>query len=139
MTEPVERRVALPALTLAAQVWGVATLPPLLALHGWLDNGGSYARLAPLLAERWLQPYTDATVRRLAADGVRRLDVACPGFAVDCLETLEEIAMQNRDFFTAAGGETLRYIPALNDGAEQVASLAALVRRHLGGWPEGDA
>jgi len=89
--------------------------------------------------ERWLQPYTDATVRRLAADGVRRLDVACPGFAVDCLETLEEIAMQNRDFFTAAGGETLRYIPALNDGAEQVASLAALIRRHLGGWPEGGA
>ena len=89
--------------------------------------------------ERWLQPYTDATVRRLAADGVRKLDVACPGFAVDCLETLEEIAMQNRDFFTAAGGETLRYIPALNDGAEQVASLAALIRRHLGGWPEGGA
>lgn len=89
--------------------------------------------------ERWLQPYTDATVRRLAAEGVRKLDVACPGFAVDCLETLEEIAMQNRDFFTAAGGETLRYIPALNDGAEQVASLAALIRRHLGGWPEGGA
>lgn len=86
--------------------------------------------------ERWLQPYTDATVRQLAADGVRKLDVACPGFAVDCLETLEEIAMQNRDFFTAAGGETLRYIPALNDSAEQVDSLAALVRRHLRGWPE---
>ncbi|MHB1057003.1 MAG: ferrochelatase [Rhodanobacter sp.] len=89
--------------------------------------------------ERWLQPYTDATVRELAANGVRKLDVACPGFAVDCLETLEEIAMQNRDFFTAAGGETLRYIPALNDGAEQVESLAALVRRHLGGWPEAAA
>lgn len=89
--------------------------------------------------ERWLQPYTDATVRRLAADGVRRLDVACPGFAVDCLETLEEIAMQNRDFFTEAGGETLRYIPALNDSAEQVAGLAALIHRHLGGWPEGGA
>ena len=86
--------------------------------------------------ERWLQPYTDATVRQLAADGVRKLDVACPGFAVDCLETLEEIAMQNRDFFVAAGGETLRYIPALNDSAEQVDSLAALVRRHLQGWPE---
>ena len=86
--------------------------------------------------ERWLQPYTDATVRRLAAEGVKRLDVACPGFAVDCLETLEEIAMQNRDFFIAAGGESLRYIPALNDSAEQVASLAALVHRHLGGWPE---
>lgn len=89
--------------------------------------------------ERWLQPYTDATVRRLAADGVKKLDVACPGFAVDCLETLEEIAMQNRDFFTAAGGETLRYIPALNDGTEQVESLAALVRRYLGGWPEAAA
>ncbi len=89
--------------------------------------------------EHWLEPYTDATVRRLAGEGVRRLDVACPGFAVDCLETLEEIAMQNRDFFTAAGGESLRYIPALNDSTEQVASLAALVQRHLGGWPEADA
>ena len=85
--------------------------------------------------EVWLSPYTDATVRRLAGEGVRRLDVACPGFAVDCLETLEEIAMQNRDFFTAAGGESLRYIPALNDGAEQVRSLAALARRHLSSWP----
>ena len=86
--------------------------------------------------ERWLHPYTDATVRQLAADGVKRLDVACPGFAVDCLETLEEIAMQNRDFFLAAGGEVLRYIPALNDDAGQVGSLAALVLRHAQGWPE---
>jgi ferrochelatase len=85
--------------------------------------------------ERWLQPYTDATVRRLAADGVRRLDVACPGFAVDCLETLEEIAMQNRDFFLAAGGQALRYIPALNDSPEQIDSLTALLQRHLRGWP----
>jgi protoporphyrin/coproporphyrin ferrochelatase len=85
--------------------------------------------------ERWLEPYTDATVRRLAGEGVRRLDVACPGFAVDCLETLEEIAMQNREFFQAAGGEELCYIPALNDSAEQVASLAALIRRHAQGWP----
>jgi protoporphyrin/coproporphyrin ferrochelatase len=84
--------------------------------------------------EQWLTPYTDATVRRLAGEGVRRLDVACPGFAVDCLETLEEIAMQNRDFFLAAGGQELRYIPALNDSPEQVASLAALLRRHLQGW-----
>jgi ferrochelatase len=89
--------------------------------------------------ESWLQPYTDATVRKLAADGVKKLDVACPGFAVDCLETLEEIAMQNRDFFVAAGGETLRYIPALNDSAEQVNSLAALIWRHVRGWPESAA
>ena len=67
---------------------------------------------------------------------MKRLDVACPGFAVDCLETLEEIAMQNRDFFTAAGGRELRYIPALNDSTEQVASLAALILRHTQGWPE---
>lgn len=86
--------------------------------------------------ERWLHPYTDATVRQLAAKGVKRVDVACPGFAVDCLETLEEIAMQNGDFFVAAGGESLRYIPALNDSAEQIDSLAALVLRHIRGWPE---
>lgn len=86
--------------------------------------------------ERWLQPYTDETVRALAAAGVKRLDVACPGFAVDCLETLEEIAMQNRDFFAAAGGDTLRYIPALNDSAAHVDSLAALILRHGQGWPE---
>ncbi|TAM08314.1 MAG: ferrochelatase, partial [Rhodanobacter sp.] len=79
-------------------------------------------------------PYTDATVRKLAADGVKKLDVVCPGFAVDCLETLEEIGMQNRDFFLAAGGTALRYIPALNTSPTQIASLAALLRRHLGGW-----
>jgi len=86
--------------------------------------------------EPWLQPYTDETVKRLAREGVKRLDVACPGFAVDCLETLEEIAMQNAEFFTEAGGEALRYIPALNDSDEQVASLAALILRHSQGWPE---
>ena len=57
--------------------------------------------------ERWLHPYTDQIVRKLAAEGVKSLDVACPGFSVDCLETLEEIAMQNRDFFIEAGGSTL--------------------------------
>lgn len=86
--------------------------------------------------EQWLEPYTDATVRRLAAEGIKTLDVACPGFAVDCLETLEEIAMQNEAFFREAGGESLRYIPALNDSPEQVASLAALLRRQGAGWPE---
>jgi ferrochelatase len=85
--------------------------------------------------ERWLHPYTDETVRELAAAGVKKLDVACPGFAVDCLETLEEIAMQNRDFFIEAGGETLRHIPALNDDPAQIGSLAALVLRHSQGWP----
>jgi ferrochelatase len=85
--------------------------------------------------ERWLHPYTDVVVRELAASGVQRLDVACPGFAVDCLETLEEIAMQNRAFFIAAGGQDLRYIPALNADSGQVDSLAALILRHVQGWP----
>jgi ferrochelatase len=86
--------------------------------------------------ERWLHPYTDATVRELAAAGIRKLDVACPGFAVDCLETLEEIAMQNRDFFVEAGGSELRYIPCLNDSAAQIDSMAQLVLRHTQGWEE---
>lgn len=89
--------------------------------------------------EPWLQPYTDETVKRLAREGVKRLDVACPGFAVDCLETLEEIAMQNSEFFRAAGGESLRYIPALNDSDAQIQSLVALIQRHAQGWPEFSA
>jgi len=58
----------------------------------------------------------------------------CPGFAVDCLETLEEIAVENRERFLHAGGQRYEYIPALNDGADQVQALAALARRHLQGW-----
>lgn len=65
--------------------------------------------------EPWLQPYTDLTLEELARSGVRHVQVLCPGFAVDCLETLEEIAEQNRERFVHAGGEKLEYIPALND------------------------
>ncbi len=83
--------------------------------------------------EPWLAPYTDHTVRALGARGIRRIDVICPGFAVDCLETLEEIAMQNRDFFREAGGEELTYIPALNTRPDHVRMLADLVATPLGG------
>ena len=76
--------------------------------------------------ERWLQPYTLPTLQQLASDGVREIDIACPGFAVDCLETLEEIAMLNAEAFVAAGGSSLRYIPCLNDGAAQVQALVAI-------------
>lgn len=85
-------------------------------------------------AEEWLSPYTDETVKSLANQGIGKLDVICPGFATDCLETLEEIAMQNAEFFTAAGGESLRYIPALNDADDHVDFLSALAARHLAGW-----
>ncbi len=90
--------------------------------------------------EEWLRPYTDETIKALPKQGVRELDVVCPGFAADCLETLEEIAMQNAELFIESGGETLRYIPALNDSAAHIDALATLVRRHASGWPEfGDA
>ena len=84
--------------------------------------------------EPWLQPYTDLTLQALPGEGVRTVDVVCPGFAVDCLETLEEIAMQNAESFVAAGGESLRYIPALNADTAHAAVLADVVRRHGGGW-----
>jgi ferrochelatase len=77
--------------------------------------------------EPWLTPYTDITLKELAAQGLRRVQVICPGFAVDCLETLEEIAMQNLEFFVEAGGESLEYIPALNDSAAHVDVLRKLV------------
>lgn len=79
--------------------------------------------------ERWLEPATDTTLQAMAARGVRRVDVVCPGFAVDCLETLEEIAMQNAELFHEAGGEALRYIPCLNDAPAHADALAALARR----------
>lgn len=75
----------------------------------------------------WLQPYTDRTLEALARDGVKRVQVVCPGFAVDCLETLEEVAMQNRELFEAAGGESLEYIPALNDSDAHVRALLDLI------------
>jgi protoporphyrin/coproporphyrin ferrochelatase len=86
----------------------------------------------------WLQPYTDAHLKTLAARGIRRLDVACPGFAADCLETLEEVAIGYGKTFTEAGGQSLRYIPALNDQPVHIEALAQLVRQHSQGWPEGD-
>ena len=76
--------------------------------------------------EPWLQPYTDITLQELAASGVRHLQVVCPGFGVDCLETLEEIAMQNSELFEEAGGEKLEYIPALNDSPEHVEVMRGL-------------
>ena len=84
----------------------------------------------------WLRPYTDETVTELAKNGVERLDIVCPGFAADCLETLEEIAMQNAGFFTAAGGGSLNYIPALNARDDHVEFLVRLVEKNIGGWPE---
>jgi len=88
--------------------------------------------------ERWLSPYTDESLKALPARGVRSVQVLCPGFAVDCLETLEEIAITNRERFVLAGGERFEYIPALNAGEAHVAALTDLILRHGQGWPEFD-
>lgn len=84
--------------------------------------------------EPWLQPYTDHTLKEWAAQGTRRVDVVCPGFSADCLETLEEISEQNRELFLAAGGEVFHYIPALNDRPDHVAALVELIESQLQGW-----
>lgn len=88
--------------------------------------------------EEWLKPYTDKTMQAMAKAGVRSLDVICPGFSADCLETLEEIDEQNREIFLHAGGERYRYIPALNDRPDHVRFLAELALRNLHGWIEPD-
>jgi ferrochelatase len=84
-------------------------------------------------SEPWIQPYTDKTLQEWGEAGVESVDVVCPGFAADCLETLEEIAMQNRDLFLASGGRQYRYIPALNDAEAHIEALAQVLASHLGG------
>jgi ferrochelatase len=83
----------------------------------------------------WLQPYTAPTVAQLAKDGVRRLDVICPGFTSDCLETLEEIAMEVQHDFVSNGGKEFNYIPCLNEQPSWIAALAEIAEQHLIGWP----
>jgi ferrochelatase len=83
---------------------------------------------------QWIRPYTDEVLTELAGRGIRRLDVICPGFSADCLETLEEVRLRYAEAFVAAGGEALRYIPALNNGSQHLDSLAEIAARHLRGW-----
>ena len=86
--------------------------------------------------EEWLKPYADETLRELADAGVGSVDVICPGFSADCLETLEEMEQENCEIFLASGGQSYRYIPALNDRPEHIRALASLVERNVCGWPE---
>ena len=85
-------------------------------------------------AAKWLEPATEATLRALASEGVTRVDVICPGFTADCLETLEEIALEARAAFLAAGGKAFHYIDCLNDQHEWMVALASIALRHLQGW-----
>lgn len=140
----------------------------ILSFHGvpvrYLNNGDPYHcechKTARLLAERlgldtteyqvtfqsrfgrepWLQPYTDATLKALPGEGVRSVQIFCPGFSADCLETLEEIGVENRRYFLEAGGERYEYISALNAIPEHLDALAMLIEDNLAGWQpsEGD-
>jgi protoporphyrin/coproporphyrin ferrochelatase len=85
-------------------------------------------------AQEWLQPYTDKTVEKLAREGVQSIAVVNPGFSADCIETLEEIAGEAAEIFHHAGGTNFAHIPCLNDSAEGMAVIEAIVRRELGGW-----
>jgi ferrochelatase len=130
----------------------------LLSFHGipqsYADQGDPYAtecrttaeRLAAALAlspdqwaitfqsrvggQAWLRPYTDETLKQWGANGIKRVHVLCPGFPADCLETLEEIGAENREYFLSAGGEEYHYIPALNDRQSHIDFLADLVQQH---------
>ena len=83
----------------------------------------------------WLQPYTEPTLVELARQGVACVDVMCPGFTADCLETLEEINQEARAAFLAAGGKEFHYIPCLNDSHPWISALADIAIRHMQGWP----
>ncbi len=84
---------------------------------------------------KWLGPSTESVLKALGAEGRHDVDVLCPGFSADCLETLEEIAMEGKETFEAAGGGELRYIPCLNDSPEGMRALTTLAESHLQGWP----
>ncbi|MCY4642388.1 MAG: ferrochelatase [Gammaproteobacteria bacterium] len=84
----------------------------------------------------WLQPYTSDTLKKLPAKGIKSVDVFCPGFSADCIETLEEIDMQNHEIFLRSGGESFNYIPALNDESVHIQALTEIISRHIQGWPE---
>ncbi|OGB34554.1 MAG: ferrochelatase [Burkholderiales bacterium RIFCSPLOWO2_12_FULL_61_40] len=84
---------------------------------------------------KWLEPYTEPTLIAMAQAGVNRVDVVCPGFTSDCLETLEEIAMEGRSAFLKAGGKEFHYIACLNDDAAWITALCGITQQHLAGWP----
>jgi ferrochelatase len=86
--------------------------------------------------QEWLRPYTDETLQQWGEQRMGKVDVVCPGFAVDCLETLEEIALQNAERYVAAGGGELRYIPALNTRADHTSFLSDLIAENAAGWGE---
>lgn len=84
--------------------------------------------------EEWLKPYTDHSLKAFPAQGVKSVQIVCPGFSADCLETIEEIGEENRDYFLEAGGQRYEYIPALNADDNHICALTKLIETNLQGW-----
>jgi len=101
---------------------------------GWAEDKLMVTFQSRFGPEEWLQPYTDKTLEALPAKGIKKVAVLTPGFSVDCLETLEEIAMEGREEFIEAGGEHFAYIPCLNDSELGIKVIEDVVRRELSGW-----
>jgi ferrochelatase len=102
------------------------------------DNQWSVSFQSKYGPGQWLKPYTDETLAEMPRRGIRSVTVVCPGFAVDCLETLEEINIENRERFIEAGGLDYQYVPALNARAEHARALADLIAQHCQGWSQVD-
>ncbi|CAN7384013.1 ferrochelatase [Mesorhizobium amorphae] len=101
---------------------------------GWSDDRLITTFQSRFGAQEWLQPYTDKTVEKLGHDGVKSIAIVNPGFSVDCIETLDEIGREAAETFHHAGGKKFAHIPCLNDSAEGMAVIEAMVRRELAGW-----
>lgn len=84
--------------------------------------------------QEWVKPYTDETLKSLPEQGVKNIQIMCPAFSADCLETLEEIEEENKEYFIEAGGESYQYIPCLNDDAQHIEALTQVIAQHVQGW-----
>mgnify|MGYP001289611764 CR=1 FL=1 len=84
--------------------------------------------------EEWLQPYTSETLKELPGKGIKKVHIISPGFSADCLETIEELEVENRDYFEKAGGEIYQYIPCLNDSSMHIEMMQKLIQKHTQGW-----
>jgi ferrochelatase len=85
--------------------------------------------------EEWLKPYTSETLKELPKQGIKNIHIISPGFSSDCLETLEELEEENKEYFLESGGENYSYIPCLNDSEDHIDMFANLIKKHIQGWP----
>jgi len=111
-----------------------ATTHALRTKLGWTEDFLRMTFQSRMGRAQWIKPYTDKTVEALAREGVKNLAIITPGFAADCVETLEEIAIENGDIFKGAGGKNFAAIPCLNDSADGMKVIQAVVMRELKGW-----